>query len=55
MGQQWWQIRWNPHGIIKNQTWELVGIPKQKKVIGCKWVYQKKGNQSSLREGIRSK
>ena len=25
-----------------NKTWELVGIPKQKKIIGCKWVYRKR-------------
>ena len=28
--------------LHKNRTWELVKLPKGKKVIGCKWVYQKK-------------
>jgi hypothetical protein len=27
-----------------NATWELVGLPKDKKVIGCKWVYKIKHN-----------
>ena len=25
-----------------NETWELVTLPKEKKIIGCKWVYAKK-------------
>jgi hypothetical protein len=25
-----------------NANWELVALPKDKKVIGCKWVYKVK-------------
>ncbi|KAK9200145.1 hypothetical protein WN944_015341 [Citrus x changshan-huyou] len=28
--------------LHKNETWELVTLPKEKKTIGCKWVYAKK-------------
>ncbi|KAH9771354.1 Integrase catalytic domain-containing protein [Citrus sinensis] len=28
--------------LHKNETWELVTLPKEKKAIGCKWVYTKK-------------
>ncbi|KAH9679095.1 hypothetical protein KPL71_025975 [Citrus sinensis] len=28
--------------LHKNETWELVTLPKEKKAIGCKWVYAKK-------------
>ncbi len=27
-----------------NATWELVTLPKDKKAIGCKWVYNIKHN-----------
>jgi hypothetical protein len=27
-----------------NATWELVVLPKEKKTIGCKWVYKVKHN-----------
>jgi len=27
-----------------NAIWELVALPKEKKVIGCKWVYKVKHN-----------
>ena len=28
--------------LHKNQTWELVELPKGNRVIGWKWVYKKK-------------
>ena len=32
--------------LHKNDTWELLELPKGKKVIGCKWIFAKK--QGSL-------
>ena len=30
--------------LEKNKTWELVKLPKDRKTIGCKWVFKlKKG------------
>ena len=30
--------------IEKNNTWELVSLPKEHKCIGVKWVYKAKKN-----------
>jgi len=32
------------HSIEKNDTWELVELPRGKKVVGSKWVYKTKFN-----------
>ena len=32
------------NAIEKNNTWELVDLPKGKEVIGVKWVYKTKSN-----------
>ena len=32
--------------IEKNQTWELVPRPKNKNVIGTKWVFKNKANEN---------
>ena len=29
--------------LHKNNTWDLVELPKEKKVVRCKWVFKKKG------------
>ena len=28
--------------LLNNKTWRLVQLPKDKKAVGCKWVYMKK-------------
>lgn len=35
--------------IEKNQTYELVGLPQEKKPIGVKWMYKVK---AYLKEGV---
>jgi hypothetical protein len=31
-----------------NATWELVALPKDKKITGCKWVYKVKHNANQF-------
>ena len=31
--------------LDRNQIWTLFDLSKDSKVIGCKWIFQKKGNQ----------
>ena len=39
--------------IVKNETWELVPIPKDKNVIGTNWVLINKVNEQG--EFLRNK
>lgn len=32
------------HALDENHTWDLVDLPKGKKVVGCKWVFTVKVN-----------
>jgi hypothetical protein len=40
--------------LHKNETWELVKLPKGKRAIGCKWVYRKKEGVTE-KDGYRYK
>ena len=36
--------------LEKNQTWEVTGLPKGKKTLGCKWVFTIKYNSNGTLE-----
>jgi len=36
--------------LLKNNTWELVQLPKGKRAIGCKWVFAKKDGSPSKKD-----
>jgi Reverse transcriptase (RNA-dependent DNA polymerase) len=41
------------HSLQKNQIWTLVEQPKNKKVVGCKWVFKKKDDAKGVRYKAR--
>jgi len=43
------------NALERNQTWEIVKLPKEKKTVGCKWVYalKYKANGSLERYKVR--
>jgi hypothetical protein len=30
------------HSLMENDTWDLVHLPKGRKLVRCKWVYRTK-------------
>ncbi|KAK8949005.1 hypothetical protein KSP39_PZI005721 [Platanthera zijinensis] len=41
--------------LDKNNTWELVQLPKGKTVVGCKWVFSVKQNSQGLVERYKAR
>jgi type VI protein secretion system component VasF len=38
------------NALVKNATWDLVELPRDKKTVGCKWVYKlKKGVDDKIK------
>lgn len=42
------------NSLRKNNTWELVNKPKGQRILGCKWIYKLKEEESSI-NGIKYK
>lgn len=38
-----------------NNTWELLDFPKNKKAIGCRWVYKIKYNADGTVERLKTR
>ena len=41
--------------LMKNKTWELVELPPDRKMIGCKWVFKVKHGQDARVERFKSR
>jgi Reverse transcriptase (RNA-dependent DNA polymerase) len=43
------------HALKKNQTWEICELPKNKKSVGCKWVYRIKYHSDDTIEHYKAR
>jgi hypothetical protein len=43
------------NALKRNQTWEIVKLPKKKKTVGCKWVYALKYKADSSLERYKAR
>ncbi|KZV23158.1 hypothetical protein F511_04997 [Dorcoceras hygrometricum] len=41
--------------LVKNKTWELMPLPKDKKTVGCKWVFNVKLNSDGSLERYKAR
>eukprot|EP00253_Pinus_taeda_P012132 PITA_12132 len=41
--------------ILRNDTWDLVGLPKNKTPIGCKWLFKQKTNADGGIEKLKAR
>ena len=41
--------------LIRNQTWDLVTLPVDKKTVGCRWIYTIKHKADSLVERFKAR
>ena len=39
--------------LMENNTWDLVPLPKGRKLVKCKWVYQTKYAYDEVLKGLR--
>ena len=41
--------------LEKNETWKLVELPKEKKLVGCKWVFTVKYKADEILERYKAR
>ena len=43
------------HSLMANDTWDLIPLPKERKLVRCKWVYRTKYASDGIHFCDRSK
>lgn len=41
--------------LIRNGTWSLVSLPKDRQLIGCKWIFKTKQNSDGSVNKIKAR
>ena len=41
--------------LEQNETWKIISLPKNKKPVGCKWVYKTKYNSDGTIEMYKAR
>jgi hypothetical protein len=41
------------HSLMENDTWDLVPLLKERKLVRCKWIYKTSMHQMELLKDIR--
>jgi len=41
--------------LVDNQTWDIVELPKDKKIVGCKWLFAVKYNVNGKIESYKAR
>ena len=57
LGHSKWRlvVQEEMNALLKNRTWDIIDLPKEKKTMGCKWVFTIKCNPDGSIERYKAR